>query len=209
MPNAPRQIVIATANPGKLREILAVMGDLPVAWVSLCDLPAVDEPVEDGTTFAANARLKARYYARVTGLWSLADDSGLEVDALGGDPGVRSARYAGEPCDDAANNAKMIGELTGVPAEKRTARFRCAIALAGPDDVLAEAEGKIEGVIVDAPRGENGFGYDPHFLVPSLGKTTAQIAPEHKNEISHRGNALRAIRPAVERCLAGKQGQAS
>jgi XTP/dITP diphosphohydrolase len=196
-----RRILIATGNPGKFREIASVTADLPVDWVSLADLPAIDEPVEDEATFAGNARLKALYYAKAADMWALADDSGLDVDALGGKPGVISARYAGEPCNDAANNAKMIRELAVVPAEKRTARFRCAIALARPEGVLAEAEGKIEGVIIDERRGENGFGYDPHFLVPSLGKTTAEISPEHKNSISHRGNALRAIKPAIKTCL--------
>ena len=202
MRQSRRRILIATTNPGKRREIEAVMAGLPVEWVALSDLPPIAEPVEDGETFAENARLKARYYAEALGIWTLADDSGLEVDALGGDPGVRSARYAGEPCDDAANNAKMVRGLAGVPTADRTARFRCAIALADSSGVLAEAEGKIEGVIIDERRGENGFGYDPHFLVPSLGKTTAEIPPDHKNRISHRGNALRGIRPAIERCLA-------
>ncbi len=205
MTQSRRRVLIATTNPGKRREIEAVMAGLPVEWVALSDLPSIAEPVEDGETFADNARLKARYYAEALEIWTLADDSGLEVDALGGDPGVRSARYAGEPCDDAVNNAKMVRELAGVPMANRTARFRCAIALAAPDGVLAEAEGKIEGVIIDERRGENGFGYDPHFLVPSLGKTTAEIPPEHKNRISHRGNALRAIRPAIERCLTEAQ----
>jgi len=204
MSQARRRVLIATTNRGKLREIAAVMSDLPVEWVGLPDLPAIEEPVEDGQTFAENARLKARYYAQATGMWTLADDSGLEVDALAGRPGIHSARYAGEPGDDLANNAKMVGELAGVPPDERTARFRCAIVLAAPDAVLAEAEGKIEGVIIDPPRGQNGFGYDPHFLVPSLGKTTAEIDPAQKNSISHRGNALRAIRPALEACLAGQ-----
>ncbi len=209
MSQGRRRIVIATANPAKFREIAAVMADLPIEWVALSDLGEIPEPVEDGKTFAENARLKARYYARVSGVWALADDSGLEVDALDGRPGVYSSRYAGQACDDAANNARMVRELAGVPTDRRTARFRCVVALAGPDGVLAEAEGKIEGVIIDPPRGNNGFGYDPHFLVPSLGKTTAEISPEHKNRISHRGNALRAIRPAIEECLsaASEQGR--
>lgn len=201
MSQTRRKILIATSNPGKLREIEAVMGDLPVDWIGLSDVPAIDEPVEDRPTFAENARLKATYYAKAAGMWALADDSGLEVDALDGEPGVRSSRYAGEACDDAANNAKLIHKLAGVAIDKRTARFRCAVALASPDGVLAEADGKIEGQIIDEARGENGFGYDPHFFVPSLGKTTAELRPEHKNSISHRGNALRAIRPAIARCL--------
>jgi XTP/dITP diphosphohydrolase len=204
MSQTRRKILIATGNPGKVREIAAVMADLPVEWISLFDLPPIAEPVEDGKTFAENARLKASYYAKQAGMWALADDSGLEVDALDGEPGVYSSRYAGDQCDDAANNAKLIAKLDGVPAEQRTARFRCVVALASPDAVLAEADGKIEGVIVDEPRGHNGFGYDPHFLVPSLGKTTAELPAEHKNSISHRGNALRAIRAAIEKCLTSK-----
>ncbi len=196
-----RRILIATANPGKIREIAAVMRELPVSWVTLADLEPIEEPVEDGGTFAENARLKARYYAEKTGLWALADDSGIEIDALNGAPGVYSSRYAGDACDDAANNAKMVRELQGVPPEERTARFRCCVALASPGTILAEADGKIEGIIIDQPRGENGFGYDPHFLVPELGRTTAELEPEHKNSISHRGNALRSIRPAIEACL--------
>ncbi len=197
-----RRIVVATANLGKFREIVTVLTDLPVDWISLSDLPTIPEPVEDGKTFAENARLKAVYYAKASGLWAMADDSGLQIDALGGAPGVYSARYAGEPKSDAANNARIIRELAGVPVEKRTARFRCAIALASPERVLAEAEGAIEGVIVDEHRGHNGFGYDPHFLIPSIGKTAAELDPDHKNRISHRGQALRTIRPAIERCLA-------
>jgi len=196
-----RRVVIATANPGKFREIATILSDLPVEWVGPSDLPPTPDPVESGSTFAENARLKALHYARATGLWALADDSGLEVDALGGEPGIYSARYAGEPRDDAANNAKLVRRLAGVPVSERTARFRCAVALAGPDGVLAEAEGAVEGLIIDEPRGRNGFGYDPHFLVPSIGKTAAEIDPEHKNRISHRARALQAIRPAIRRCL--------
>ncbi len=201
MPQSCHRILIATANPGKVREIASVMTDLPVQWVGLSDLPPVEEPVEDGRTFAENARLKALYYARNTGLWALADDSGLEVDALGGAPGVFSARYAGQQGNDLANNTRLLRELQGVPAERRSARFRCCLALARPEAILAESEGTIEGVIIDESRGDNGFGYDPHFFVPSLGKTTAELSPDNKNSISHRGQALRAMRPAIQRCL--------
>lgn len=179
------------------------MGDLPVLWRKLTDFPDLAEPVEDAETFADNAALKATHYSRLLKMLALADDSGLEVDALGGQPGVRSARYAGEPADDQANNAKLIDALRSVPPEQRTARFRCAIALADGDEVLATAEGVIEGVIVDEARGDNGFGYDPHFWVPSSGMTTAQMSPSVKNALSHRGLALAALRPRLEEVIEG------
>ena len=208
------EILIATGNPGKAREIEAVLGESrasPVApveihWKTLSDLPdPIHEPVETGDTFAANATLKSRYYARATGLWTLADDSGLVVDALDGAPGVFSARYADLPEGssrrrrDEATNRKLIERLQGVPAEQRTARFRCVLALTDGDRVLATAEGAIEGRIIDEPRGEGGFGYDPHFLVPELGRTTAELRPDHKNRISHRGQALRAMQDAMDK----------
>lgn len=196
-----RVIVLATSNRGKLREVRAVLADLPAALKGLDDFPPIPKPEETGETFDANASLKALYYAKQTGCWALADDSGLEVDALGGAPGVRSSRYAGREGDDAANNARLVAALAGMPGERRTARFRCAVALADTERVLARASGEIEGRIIDLPRGQNGFGYDPHFLVPELGVTTAELPPEQKNAISHRGRALRAIRPALERLL--------
>lgn len=196
-----RKLLIATTNPGKLREIRRVFADLDVELAGLEAWPGLPEPVEDGHTFEDNARIKARHYASLSGLWTLADDSGLEVDALGGRPGVNSARFAGPEQDPAANNAKLIAELRGVPAEQRTARFRCALALADGSGVLASASGVFEGVIIDRPRGTNGFGYDPHFLVPNFGLTAAELLPEHKNDISHRGQALRAIRPQIEALL--------
>ncbi len=195
-------ILIATTNRGKHLEVRAVCEGLPAKWLSLDDQPACPEPVEDGETFEANAVLKALYYARHSGLLTLADDSGLVVDALGGEPGIYSARYAGDDADDRANNAKLIEALKDVPPEERTARFRCVVALANPRGVLATASGTVEGLIVDEPVGENGFGYDPHFFVPEFGMTTAQMEPEHKNRISHRGQALRAIRSDLERVLA-------
>ena len=164
--------------------------------------PRWPEPVEDAETFEGNAAIKALHYARLSGGWALADDSGLEVDALGLAPGIRSARYAGSARDDAANNSKLMEQLAGVPTERRTARFRCAIALADSERVVATASGVVEGRIVDQPRGSNGFGYDPHFYVPEQGLTTAEMAPDQKNRISHRGQALRAIRPEIERLLA-------
>ncbi len=198
----PTTILLATTNRGKSREARAILLGLPVGLSTLEQLreqpPA---PLEDAETFEGNAALKALYYARLRKCWTLADDSGLEVDALGGDPGVRSSRYAGSDGDAAANNAKLVRELAGVPAEKRTARFRCAIALASPDGVLARAFGTLEGLIVDEARGANGFGYDPHFFVPAHSMTTAEMTAEQKNRISHRGQALRAIRPRIEELL--------
>ncbi len=195
-------ILIATGNKGKFNEIAAELSDLPLKCISLKDLPAVPECEETGNTFMENAVQKARYYSQRFKLYTLADDSGLEVDALGGRPGVYSARYAGEPCDDKTNNEKLIKELTGVPSEKRTARFKCAMVLVDPDGkILADGEGVIEGIIIDVARGENGFGYDPHFFVPELGKTTAEISREEKNKISHRGKATRKLKYQIANIL--------
>ena len=199
-------ILIATTNSGKLREVKAMLEALPVGLVGLADFPGVPEPVEDAPTFEGNARIKALYYAGQTGVWALADDSGLEVDALDGAPGVFSARYAGVDGSDAANNAKLIEALRGTPPARRTARFRCVIVLAQPEEVVAVGSGAIEGVIIDEPRGANGFGYDPHFLVPSLGKTAAELPPEHKNRISHRGLALADILPHLRSLLTAGGG---
>jgi XTP/dITP diphosphohydrolase len=190
-------ILIATTNLGKLREIQAVMHDLPAKWQSLANHPDWPEAIEDAETFAENAAIKAIYYARLSGTWALADDSGLEVDALGGQPGVHSARYAGTPSNTAANNTKLIASLANHPPENRTARFRCAIAIACGNRIIATSEGCLEGVIIDQPRGANGFGYDPHFLIPELGKTAAELSSEQKNAISHRGRALTALKPKL------------
>lgn len=192
-----RSILIATHNPGKFKEIRALLHNVPAAWVSLEDYSEISQPVEDGETFADNAGLKATYYSRCTGLWALADDSGLEVDALDGAPGVLSARYAGLPSDDAANNAKLMKALHGIEPQRRTARFRCAIAVADGNTILTTAQGVIEGLLIDEPRGNNGFGYDPHFWVPSYGMTTAQMPPARKNKVSHRGRALAALHPRL------------
>ena len=199
----PPVIVLATTNPGKLREVAAVLNVAGTRMLSLADFPAYPEPVEDGTTFAANAALKACYYSRMTGHWALADDSGLVVDALDGAPGILSARYAGPASDDQANNAKLVHALAGIPDDRRSARFRCAVALADGPTILATAEGVIEGRIIDHPRGRNGFGYDPHFLVPELDLTTAELSPEDKNRRSHRGQALRLILPKIASLLDG------
>ncbi|UCG15927.1 MAG: RdgB/HAM1 family non-canonical purine NTP pyrophosphatase [Phycisphaerales bacterium] len=197
-----RAILVATSNPNKLREILDVIGDLPAEWSTLGDHPPMPEPVEDGDTFEANASKKALHYATHCGTWVLADDSGLEVDVLGLAPGVHSARYAGDAQDAAANNAKLVAALAGVPVHRRTARFRCAIAVADEERIMISASGTIEGVIIDEPRGKNGFGYDPHFEVLDYGMTTAEMEPARKNAISHRGRALAELRPKLAALLA-------
>jgi len=201
MLSSPVKLLIATGNQGKCREIAAVLSsEASIECVCLKDFPPVPECEETGLTFEENAILKAKCYAEHFHIMTLADDSGLEVDALGGRPGVYSARYAGEPCDDQANNKKLVQELIGVPAEKRTARFCCAMALADANgNILGITRGTIEGVIIDQPRGSNGFGYDPHFLVPSLGKTTAELSPKEKNDISHRGKATRAMKEVLSK----------
>ena len=196
-----RKLLVATSNAGKLREIRFVFADLPVELVSLAEFGEFPDVVEDEPTFEGNAGKKAIHYARLTGMWALADDSGLEVDALDGAPGVHSARFAGSPQNAAANNTKLIACLRNVPTERRAARFRCALAIADGERVLATADGAIEGAIIDESRGEGGFGYDPHFLLPQLGLTSAELDPAHKNRISHRGQALRKIRPALEALL--------
>jgi len=198
----PKSIVFATGNPGKRNEVAAVLADLGIEVVGLDALHLdIDEPIEDQPTFAGNAVLKARHYAAATGRLVLADDSGLEVDALGGAPGVISARYAGvegaRDVVDPANNAKLLRELQGVPDTQRTARFVCVMALC--DDRLTHliTRGEIEGRIIHEPRGVNGFGYDPLFLVPHLGRTTAELPAHEKNAISHRGQATRRLVEAL------------
>ncbi len=202
-----RTILVATTNPGKVRELRALLGD-EVEWKSLADFPGVGEVKEDGATFAENARKKAIGYARATGLWTLADDSGLVVDALGGAPGVNSARFSGARAQgadrkviDRGNMEKLLSLLQGVPREKRTARFTCCLCLASPEKVLIETQGTLEGLITQEPAGTGGFGYDPVFLVPQLGKTVAQLGEEEKNAISHRGNAMRKLKPLLAELL--------
>ena len=199
-------LLIATRNPGKIAELRQMFEGLRAARFQVRGLDEDGgdfEPEETGRTFRANACLKASAYARHAGAWALADDSGLAVDALGGAPGVHSARYA-EMNDagrgDAANNAFLLERLTDVPDERRTARFICVLALADPAGrVLYTAEGSVEGRVLREPRGENGFGYDPLFLVPGLSRTTAQLPPEEKHAISHRGIALRRMHDLIER----------
>jgi len=204
-----RNILVATTNPGKIAELRAML-DADVQWLDLSDFPDIAEIKENGLTFAENARKKALGYARATGLWTIADDSGLVVDALGGEPGVKSARFSGEKSNnddgtliDHRNIAKVLELLEDVPEEKRTARFFCCLCLASPEQILIETEGTLEGLITNKEIGKNGFGYDPIFFVPHLNKTVAQLTPEEKNAISHRGNAIRKLKPLLEKLLCG------
>ena len=192
-------LVVATANPGKLREYRTLLDGLGVTLRSLAEVPQAPEVAEDGDTYVANARLKARALSAHTGLPALADDSGLEVDALGGAPGVRSARFAADHSpaaragDDRANLALLIERLRGVPPARRTARFRCAIVVAYPDGRELVAEGTCEGVLAETPRGSGGFGYDPLFIYPPLARTFAELPPEEKDRISHRAAAVQQL----------------
>jgi XTP/dITP diphosphohydrolase len=192
-------VVVATANRGKLEEIRAALAATGLEFVTAADLGAEPLAVEEtGETFEDNARLKAHAYHEAFGLPALADDSGLEVDALGGLPGVYSSRYAGEPSDDAANNARLLAELAGVSAERRTARFRCVVVFVGADGSEVVASGACEGTIGFEPRGTGGFGYDPLFWPAATpGRTMAELDTEEKNAISHRGAALRMLARAL------------
>lgn len=185
------KLVLATRNRGKIREMSELLSPVGVEVLSLDSFPGVPEVEEDGDTFQANAVKKAMSVSLHTGEIALADDSGLEVDYLGGAPGVHSARFAGEGRDDRENNEKLLRLMRNVPPEKRSARFKCVVALATPEGQLYTAEGACEGVIGAEPRGEEGFGYDPLFVVPEYGKTFAQLDLQTKNRISHRGRALR------------------
>lgn len=185
-----RELVVATRNSGKVAEIAAALTDLDIIVRPVSDYGSIVEPEETGTTFAANAILKARYYAQMTGRPCLADDSGLEVDGLNGEPGVYSARYAGEHATDAANNEKLLNELSKRPGAARTARFRCVLALYHPGGNTITTDGTCEGIILDSPQGSGGFGYDPLFFMPEHGKTLAEMTAQEKNAVSHRGKAL-------------------
>jgi non-canonical purine NTP pyrophosphatase (RdgB/HAM1 family) len=199
----PDELLIATGNAGKVREFREMLGTGRFAWRGLSDYPPGPEVEETGRTFRANACLKASAYARRHGVWAIADDSGLEVDALGGSPGVLSARWAqhnGSGKGDADNNATLLRQLREVPDDRRTARFVCVLALADPGGrVILTVRDHVEGRILHAPRGTNGFGYDPLFLVEQLGRTTAELPPGEKHAISHRGKALRRLRELMER----------
>jgi XTP/dITP diphosphohydrolase len=193
-------LLLASANQGKLRELRAILEGLPVELVGLAEAGLGEPPEveETGETFLENALLKGRAYAAWSGMAAVADDSGLEVDALGGAPGVRSARYAGPGASDQANLDKLLAALEGVPPERRTARFRCAAVLVDPDVGKWHAEAAWEGRILDGPRGSGGFGYDPVFLPAGWQKTSAEVDQATKDAASHRGMAFRALRPAIE-----------
>ena len=192
------RLLIATANSGKVREFREMLGGDLFAWDDLSQHRDLAPAQETGNTFRANACLKAAYYATHLNIWAVADDSGLAVDALGGRPGVHSARWAAlhaAGAGDAANNALLLKQLNKVPDEKRTARFICCLALSDPQGrIVLTAQDSVEGVLLRESRGSNGFGYDPLFYFPQLGKTTAQLEPAQKHSISHRGKALRRLR---------------
>lgn len=199
-----RPLVFATRNKGKLVELRQLLPGIDVLSIDEAAERlgrAIPDVVEDADTFAGNASKKAREVSQLTGLPALADDSGLEVDALGGAPGVYSARYAGDQHDDVANNVKLLRALRDVPADKRTARFRAVLALAdvtGPlGNEVITADGACEGVILDAPRGTGGFGYDPLFFAPELGQTFAEAGVGPKSDLSHRARAMKAIKPRI------------
>lgn len=193
-----RTLLLATTNEHKLNEFRTIFQDLPLTLLSPRDVRLALDVEETGTTFAENALLKAHAYARAANMLALADDSGLEIDALGGAPGVYSARFAGRETSYAERFRLILARLRAVPSSQRTARFRCALALAEPSGYARVVEGTIEGLIAENPRGENGFGYDPIFLVPEAGRTTAEMSPEEKNRISHRGRAAAAARRLLE-----------
>jgi XTP/dITP diphosphohydrolase len=201
------KLCVGTTNRGKQRELRELLGDWPVEIVFPQQLGLALEVKETGQTFAENAAQKARAYARAAGMSALADDSGLEVDALGGAPGIRSARYAGPGASDEDRVRKLLAELEGVPLDRRTARFRCAVAIARSDGRVSIADGTCEGRIAFAPRGENGFGYDPVFVVSGRGLTMAELPAKVKNQISHRARALRAARPLLDALLDAGGGQ--
>jgi XTP/dITP diphosphohydrolase len=193
-----RRIVVGTRNAGKLREIRSILGRAGLEILSLEDLGDDSEVEETGRTFAENARIKALGFARSTGETVLGEDSGLEVDALGGAPGVYSARFAGEPQDPEANNALLLDRMQKIEEAERSARYRCAVCLASPDRVIAEAAGDTEGFIAMSAIGTGGFGYDPLFLSEDLGQSFGEAPAEAKHAVSHRGRALHALVIALE-----------
>ncbi|MCB8983950.1 MAG: RdgB/HAM1 family non-canonical purine NTP pyrophosphatase [Ardenticatenaceae bacterium] len=196
-----QKLLVATHNKGKVAEFADMLADLDIAWLSLDDAGVTEDVPETGETFQANAQLKALAYARQTGLLTLADDSGLEVDALDRQPGVYTARYGGPGLTHADRYQLLLRNLQGVPAAERTARFRCVIVLANPDGVIGLAPGVCEGQIAFAPAGNGGFGYDPVFFLPDRGLTMAQLPAGVKHQISHRGRAMKAIEPLLRQVL--------
>jgi XTP/dITP diphosphohydrolase len=189
-----RPLLVASTNPGKIREVREFLSSLPLHILTLADFPGLGVSPEEGRTFEENARGKSLFYSRATGIQVMAEDSGLEIDKLGGAPGVYSARFSGEAATDESNIDKVLALLTGVPREERRARFVCCIALSLKERVLTEIRGTVEGLITEERRGASGFGYDPIFYYPPLDKTFAQMTPGEKNSVSHRGRALRQLR---------------
>ena len=186
-----KRLLVATTNPGKLREIRALMADAPVTLVGLSDIAPIEEPEETGATFEENARLKARYYAERCGMWTVAEDSGLVVDALGGEPGVRSARFLRPDASYAERFADIFRRLDAARDQPRTARFVAALSSVDGGNVVYETTGVVEGEIADAPRGHGGFGYDPIFFYPPYGQTLAEVSEFRKIAVAHRGVAFR------------------
>ena len=191
------KIVFATTNEGKVKEIKEILGDFPIEVVSMKEMGITADIEENGTTFEENSLIKARALAKLTGLPALADDSGLEVDYLNGEPGIYSARYLGRDTDYDYKNNYIIDKLSGVKGEERSARFVCVISLVLPDGREFVERGVVEGLIGYEQKGENGFGYDPIFYLPEYGKTSAELPPEKKNKISHRGKALTAMKKLI------------
>ena len=189
-----RKLILATRNKGKLKEIQVLLSDLDIDIMSLDEAENAPHVVEDGKTFMENAFKKAKVIAEATGIMALADDSGLEVDALDGAPGVYSARYSGKNASDASNNEKLLADLEGVSSGKRSAHFSCVIIVYHPSGRLISTKARCEGEIAMNPSGDQGFGYDPVFYIPSIKRTMAQLSPEEKNSLSHRGKALKKLR---------------
>lgn len=198
-----QRLLIATNNQHKIEEYQEILADLPLLLTTPAEVGITLDPAETGTTFAENAVIKAKAFARISHLLTMADDSGLEVDALNGEPGVFSARYGNTAKDDhLARYQLLLTKLNGVPWEHRTARFRCVVALAAGDTVIGTVQGSVEGFIAYEPTGDGGFGYDPVFFVPEFNQTLAQLTSAQKHSISHRGRAARAARPLIEQWLA-------
>jgi XTP/dITP diphosphohydrolase len=196
-----RDVVLATRNRHKGAELAELLADLPFRIRTMDEFPDVPDVVEDGETCEANAVKKARAVSDATGLLAVADDTGLEVDALGGRPGVYAARYAGMQATYEDNWKKLLREMTGVPRDRRTAHFVTVAAVASPSDVVAVTTGRLDGLIAEEPVGERGFGYDPVFYVPELGKTLAELSGEEKNRISHRAKAFAQVRELLQNML--------
>ena len=195
----PKKLLLATNNKGKVREYKSLLQGIPYEIVTLAEQGITTEVDEVGRTLEENARLKATALAKESGLLSLADDSGLEVDALGGEPGPLSARHAGEGASDIDRINHLLAQLKDVPVEKRTARFRCVIAIAKPDEMVELCSGECRGIITTAPAGDQGFGYDPIFYLPELGKTMAELPMEVKNQVSHRAQAAEKARELLKK----------